>query len=213
MTTNVESAERVLADLQAKRDQSVADGHKLGEERARIAFQAHTGDKGARRRLDEVNLEIARLESDRSGLDSAIAEANSRVQQAQAAEASAADRQRAKQAQTVAAQIGARLKRAHASLSNGFDELAAAERELSELHALGVTHPNHAAFRVNAVLALKTLLRRLPAGWRRDFADRIELGHSERLTLLTFWNAVQTSIDRQTASRIGNEAKAKEPAA
>jgi hypothetical protein len=211
--SEIEKAISIVDDLETRKAQHIADGQKLEAERATIALDAFTGNDKARKRLDFINASINTRTSELAAIEAAIAKAHQRVEGLRQEQAAAADRQRAKQAQVIAEKIGARLKRAHAALNNGFEEIAAAEQELSELHKHGVQHPGHAAFRVNCVLSLKTLLRKLPTVWRRDFADRVELGHSERLTLITFWSAVQTSIDRQLAVRLGNEAKAKEPAA
>jgi hypothetical protein len=211
--SEIEKAKSIVNDLETRKTRHIADGQKLEAERATIALDAFTGNDKARKRLDHINASITTRASELAALEAAIAKAHQRVEGLRQEQAAAEDRQRAKQGQALAEKIGARMKRAHASLSNGFDELAAAERELSELHQTGLTHPSHQSFRVNVVIALKTLLRSLPVTYRRDFADRIEITPNERTTLTAFWSAVQSSIDRQIAPRIGNEAKTKEPVA
>jgi hypothetical protein len=197
---SIEQCQSTIQNLDAKLARVKQRSAEISTERDGVAFAAHAaGDAKARGRLDKLTDEALRQNHEMASLEAALKTARLHLAEAEHAEATAADRQRAKQAKEIADKIGARMKRAHAALSAGFEELAAAERELSALHQTGFTHPNHAAFRVNCVLAVKTLLRKLPIGWRRDFADRIELGHGERLALTTFWEHVAVSIDRQLA--------------
>jgi hypothetical protein len=103
MTDEVGNAEHTLANLQQKREALVARGHRLGEERAKLAFAAHAeADAKARKRLDEINRESALHDSELRSLDAAIVEAGERLKAAQAIEQQA-------QAREVAAEL---LKRA-----------------------------------------------------------------------------------------------------
>jgi hypothetical protein len=49
--TSIQKAEKVLNDLQAKREGCVRAGTELNDERANVALAAHTGDSKARKRL------------------------------------------------------------------------------------------------------------------------------------------------------------------
>ena len=63
--TMTDDAEHTLANLQQKREALAARGHRLGEERAKLAFAAHAeADAKARKRLDEINRESALHDSD-----------------------------------------------------------------------------------------------------------------------------------------------------
>jgi hypothetical protein len=209
---DADHAEHVLNNLRQKRDALVAHGAELSEERTKLAFGAHTGDQAARKKLDAINRESALHDSEMRSLDAAISEAAARVERARQAEAQAADRLKAEEAQAVAARIGARMQRADKFLAQGFDELAAAEREIDQLHQNGVVHPSHNVFRVNSIISLKTLLRKLPITWRRDFADRIEIAPNERQSLSAFWGAVSTSISNQLRQRLGEAGRNTEAA-
>jgi len=81
MATEIEKAEHTLASLQAKRDACVQ-----ADERAALAFAAHTGDTKARKRLDEINAAIGTHASELASLDAALKVALERLQQAKAAE-------------------------------------------------------------------------------------------------------------------------------
>jgi hypothetical protein len=98
MSSDVEQAEKTLVALRSKRDALVAHGDELGEQRQHVAYGAHTGDAGARKKLDTINREAVLHDSELRSLDAAIAEAAERVKQAQAAEVQAANRQKAEAA-------------------------------------------------------------------------------------------------------------------
>ena len=55
MKHSVQKTEQVLADLNAQRDALIARGHELEKRRQAIAFDAHTGNKAQRAKLDEIN--------------------------------------------------------------------------------------------------------------------------------------------------------------
>jgi hypothetical protein len=64
-----------IAELQRKRAALVQHGRELADERASVSFQAHCGhEPEARRRLGEVNAELALLDSELRNIDAAIAE-------------------------------------------------------------------------------------------------------------------------------------------
>jgi hypothetical protein len=52
-----------IAELQRKRSLLVQHGHELADERASVSFQTHCGhDPESRRRLGEINMELALLD-------------------------------------------------------------------------------------------------------------------------------------------------------
>jgi hypothetical protein len=87
----VESAEKVVAELEGKRAACIARGTELQDERAHIALKAHTGDGKARARLDELNVEIATQVSELAGIDAALAAAGAQLDQARRDRAARAD--------------------------------------------------------------------------------------------------------------------------
>jgi hypothetical protein len=107
MPNDIEQAEHVLNNLRQKRVAAGVRGHSLGEESTKLAFAAHASDDAkARKRLDEINREAVLHDSELRSLDAAIAEAAERVKTAQAAEARAADRQRAEEAYKLVKELG-----------------------------------------------------------------------------------------------------------
>lgn len=62
---SVDDAERVLAELEARRVALVERGAELAETRKRVAYAAHViTDPEARRELDRVNAEVATHDSE-----------------------------------------------------------------------------------------------------------------------------------------------------
>jgi hypothetical protein len=92
---SVKNAEATVASLEQKRIKCVAHGTELQDERANVALAAHTGDVKARKRLDEINSEIAVHTSELAGLDAALRAAGEHLEEARQREASRADRESA----------------------------------------------------------------------------------------------------------------------
>jgi hypothetical protein len=211
MTDDVEKAEHVLNNLRAKRDALVAHGIELGEERAKISFAAHTGDKGARQRLDKLNAEAALHESELRSLDAAIAEAGARVQQARTAEAAEKDKAAALGLRTTVKEIGDAMRYADSHLGKAIDALNAVNDALDRIHASGSDFPTNMQFAANAERALKTMLMRLPRVWWRDFGQH--LAPNERRTFASFWAEMEKSLENRIRHRLGETAHDKTEAA
>jgi hypothetical protein len=203
--TEVEKAETVLAELRARRESLVAHGHSLAQRRTEISFAAHTGDRAARKKLDDLHHESARFESELKSMDDAIAEADRRAQQERAAEARNQDKVSAQALREVVADIGARMRKADKYLAAAVDELNAANVTLDEVHALGSAFPTKQQLATNAVLALKTSLRQLPENWHRDFVEAIP--PNLRRSFTQFWARMEEPIRASIAQRLGEKQK------
>lgn len=87
MSAELEKAEALVAGLEAKRAAAIKHGTDLSDERANVALSAHTGDKAARKRLDEINTALTTHASELASIDAALRAAASRVATARAAKA------------------------------------------------------------------------------------------------------------------------------
>jgi hypothetical protein len=211
MPNEVEQAERVLAELQRKRDAAVAaHGHEL-EERGKLAFAAFTGDGQARKRLDKLNAEIALHDSELRSLDSAIAEATARVQQAQAAEAQAADRQKAEEARKLIDGLAPCFSYLDRHLTEAARTLIAIDRGYAELRKLGFpVHADERQTRLNIGVIVKSWAHKLPRHFHDELRDGFEfLAPGARRTATQYWQMVELSL-RQ---RLGGEERADTEAA
>jgi hypothetical protein len=74
----VADADRIVADLTAKHAAAITRRNALADERKTLSYQAHTGDKKARSRIDSISGEDFVLASEISSLVSAIDEAKRR---------------------------------------------------------------------------------------------------------------------------------------
>jgi hypothetical protein len=204
--SEVAKAQNTLSELNHKREQAVADAHKLGEERARIAFQAHTGDKGARKRLDEINRSIGTHESEIVSIDAAIAEATARVQQAKHAEAKAADRQAALELRAAVKELrsaGLLVDQALAALVDASDAMSVV---IDVVHSLGVSHPHHQQVLTFGERVIRTALQKTM--WNRGFEH---LPPNERQSFAPICDGWARSLENNIAQRLGDApAKAKE---
>jgi hypothetical protein len=99
LTTPIEQAQKVVADLRQKLSQLQDRSVLLGGEREAIAFDAHAGDERARARLTKVNKELLELGGEAKGLEAALAEGTRRVIAAETEARAEGERTRAKTGQ------------------------------------------------------------------------------------------------------------------
>lgn len=162
-------------------------------------------------KLDELNDKLIRHGGELAAIDVALEHARRMVadlrQEAQAAEVEQANRAAAERAAKISATIATRLARVDDHFAHAFGELKGVIAAIDDLHAAGFDHPSANSFRVNSILCLKTVIGLLPRAWRLDMAERIEVAPHERKTFTSYWNAVQTSIDRQIAPRLAEPEK------
>jgi hypothetical protein len=82
MSDNITKAEAIVTELKQKRETLVARGVELADQRQKISYDAHTGNKQARAELDTINRQISMQGSEARSLDAALAEAETRVAKA-----------------------------------------------------------------------------------------------------------------------------------
>jgi hypothetical protein len=174
--TEVEQAEKILAELRSKREAAVAHGVALGEERTTLAFGAHAlGDSKARRRLDEINRESAVHDSELRSLDAAISEAAARVDRARQAEEQAQAREIARELLVRADAIVEHARALDDANSVRIAEGTALSEELEMMRALGqrigVHVPNHAQLLAMGSRAERTSMAQTP--WSREVGEAI----------------------------------------
>jgi chromosome segregation ATPase len=149
---SVEKAEAVVAQLEQKRSACVRHGTELQDERANVALSAHTGDAKARKRLDEINSEIAVHSSELASLDAALGAASERLEKARQHEAQKADRQRA----TALRQELVAFREHGRALKVAFDAIALHGNGLWQTHTRSATRRHwrpstHGGLRSNAM--------------------------------------------------------------
>jgi hypothetical protein len=206
--SNVEQAEGVAAELRAKRDALVAHGIELGEERAKISFAAHTGDKGARQRLDKLNAEIALHESELRSLDAAIGEAGARVERALQAAATAADREKAEEARKLVKEIGECFPFLDRHLAEAARALVAIHDGVAKLHAAGFASPSDNQLRLAVAAIIQTWAHRLPRSWHNQLRDGLQfLAPHERKSAVQYWTAVEPALQNTIRQAAGEPQK------
>jgi hypothetical protein len=204
-TNNVETATKIVCQLEERLETLLGRTVILHKERAAISYAALTShDKAAKLKLDAINTEVLQHSNDVSSVESALAEARTRLATAQRNEALAADRTNAEQLKLAAA----RLVELGAIIDDCFADITSASAELRELvnkiHGLGSPSPNHDQVRVLGALAMKTAL--MGTMWAKEFEH---LAPSQRRTsIVNGWNEMLTG---NIATRLG-EAKQEEAA-
>lgn len=84
----IEQAEKIVNELEDKRECLHARTRTLTEQRKQLAYAANTGDKAARTKLNAINSEVAHHNHEIENVEFALTEARARLDKAKEAEAS-----------------------------------------------------------------------------------------------------------------------------
>jgi hypothetical protein len=211
---NVEAAEKTVSDIEAKRAACVARGTELQEERSNIAFKVHAdNDPKARARLDTLNVEIATHASELASLDSALKSAETRLEEARAAEHRAAAAAAAKAARHEWSgarkdleDIDVALAGASSALHRFYERCAAMERH-------GVKLPPQLTLLLTDVLVSRLMDLPKPL-WRHLNHVGVEhLAPGRHRTALSLHDVWAAQVERQAAALGGEQANKPEKAA
>jgi hypothetical protein len=200
--TDVEKCKTTIAELECKRAACVKRGTELADEQANVALGAHTGDKAARRRLDEINAALALHGSELASLDAAL-KAAEHLAAAERAVATAADRQRAAEMRKIVDEMAEVPAFIDKHLALALRGLFAIERGIAELHRLGVAFPSDTQLRLGVVAALGTWMQQLPRTWYDDLRDGRYLAPHEKKTFDSYWKALLPSLQSAIKQRVG----------
>jgi hypothetical protein len=166
---NTEAEKETLSRLEARLVEVTTRATALQTERRRLSFEANTGNTAARKQLDAANAASATADLEIENCKSAIEESRHRVLSAEREaqlERQAVD---AAQAQEIGVRVAERGRRMDAAAAALFGDLAGLFDDLTELHSLGCTHPNHFQLQSLGTRALKTSLMGVPPLMRREF--------------------------------------------
>jgi hypothetical protein len=197
MMKEIEKAERDLASLEEQREAIFSRARLLSKERDQIAFAALTaGDKKAKDRLREINLEDVALSANVASVEAALTVARQNFSDAKAAEVQAADRANAlalREKLKRFVELGLILDDCFADFRTAAIEMKSV---LDDIHNLGQVAPTAMQFKVNCDLAFKTAIQGTPF-WSQDFPT---LGHGQKKTfrsLVENWSAnIAANIER-----------------
>jgi hypothetical protein len=187
--------EGLIAELTRKREACVQRGAELSDERAAVALAAHTGDAKAAKRLTEIHGLLGTQASELASFDAALKAAGEKLAAAQAAEARAADRQRAAELSAHVdelAQIPAYIEK---HLTAALKGLTAFERGVTELHQKGIVFPSDIQLRLGMVAVLGTWLQQLPKLWWNEIAAGLRFrAPNEKKSALSYWAQIEPSL-------------------
>jgi hypothetical protein len=184
--TEVEKAKQTLTVLKEKQEHLIQKAASLAEERARIAFDAHSGnDAKARQRLNAINVETVTHASDMSSM-------TDRLSAARENDARAADREAAKQLASELAifvECGQKIDAALAVIVSSGNLM---EKTLLRKNQFGATSPNNAQLTSLGARALHTALMQTP--WTREFHSPGPGEPHNFRSLVTSWKSRIASI-------------------
>jgi chromosome segregation ATPase len=185
----IEEARKVLQDLEQKLADARARHDETQSEAKEIAFAAHTGDDAAKKRLDRLHGDAAKISSEVLSLEAAIIEARRRVAEALAAESDDVARDKAERALALLEEFGKRGAELDEALGAFLDQYEKLKSDVRQLEALGYSPSTYALIAKNMQSAVATKLQFtelrqafLAPHERRQFVDVIEgWGRSVRM--------------------------------
>jgi DNA polymerase III gamma/tau subunit len=195
--TTTQDAQKTLADLEQKLADARARHDEAQSEAKEIAFAAHTGEADARKRLDRLHAESAKIAAEVLSLEAAIVEARRRVDAALAAESDDIARDKAERAIALLDAFAKRGAELDAALGAFLERYADLTRDVRQLEALGYSPSTSALIAKNMQSAVATKLQFtelrqafLAPHERRNFVDVIEgWGRSVRMRATARLNA------------------------
>jgi hypothetical protein len=202
--TDLTKAEKIVADLERKREACVARGTELADERGALAFAAHANnDAKAKARLEAIHDAISKHASELSSLDAALRSASERLERARQAEATKADRETAKALKAVCAEFLALAELADQQAAAFTATCNALERAGSALSQAGLppSPMQRVAFLSRAIW---TALMDLPQAWRRGDDFRV-LGSNEKRTFTSVAQDWMTGAQRTINAKLGEQ--------
>jgi hypothetical protein len=167
MTQQPDEAQKVLRELETKCADARARHDETTAAAKEIAFSAHTGDDAARKRLDQLHTDIAKIGAEVSSLEAALIEARRRCAVAMAAEGDKAERARAERALSLLDDFTERGAALDTALAGFVAEYTLLVADFHKLDALGFAPTTHALIETNMRRATATAL--MFTGLRQDF--------------------------------------------
>jgi hypothetical protein len=200
MTTPIEKAERDLDNLEEQRENLFSRSKRLSQERDQIAFAALTaGDKKAKARLADINTEDIGLTANVASVEAALTVARQNLANARDAEAQAAGVEKAKQIADLNAQIKEMLDNVDDAFDDAFSGLLEARKLLQDIHAIAAgVGPSDQLFRINSIIAVKSVIQELPSNWISDF-EFSRLAPSQKKKFKQLRQGWCSQIDNQIA--------------
>jgi hypothetical protein len=201
MTDAVAIAERVLAQLETKRQTSNERATALADERNALAYKAHVENEAkAVKRLSQINNELAVFASEASSIESAITEAQHHLEIARHDAATAHDRAQAAELRHFAK----RLIELTDVMDACFEDFNSAAAELKSvvdgIHQRGCPGPTGQSFMVGGKLAFLTALM----GTSFHTKELPHLAPHERRSFASLGQSWASMVEANAASRLGD---------
>jgi hypothetical protein len=199
-------AEQTLATLEAKRAAAEARAVEIAEARKALGFRVHAdGDAKARAKLDKLNAESATLAGEIESLDGAIAEATTRVRQAQAAEAQVQARETARKLLKMADAVVGYAQSLDDANAIRVEASRALADELMQMRSLaqelGMFVPSHEQLFAMGSRADQTATMQTP--WAREIGEH--LPPNQRRDHMSYAQSWHVAITKAVAALVGED--------
>jgi hypothetical protein len=193
----IEAAQKVLADLVAKRDATAQARAADESTMAELAFEAHTGDQRAEAKLETLKERALRKDLELRSIDSAIQIAKEKVALAQAEAARAAERAVAAELKELAKHMRASAKKCDAALAMLTEGAKEIRDAIARTNARGLGNPSATQLQSLGERAVLTALLEMP--WARAFQH---IAPRDRQTFVGFATQWAFAIERAVDAKL-----------
>jgi hypothetical protein len=194
----VEDARAIVGEIDARLTDAMSRATANQVERRRLAYDANTGDEGARKWLDKLSVTARATSFEVEDCQSALDEAKRRLAESERYEERARLVDNAEAARKLADLLTTRGQRIDEALTTARTEMEALKGDIDELHRLGVSYPRAEQFNVLGGLALMTHVTTLPLK-----VDRSALAPRERQSFGELGATWRAQVLRWAATVLG----------
>jgi hypothetical protein len=200
--TDVEKAEKIVADLEMKRGRLLDRGKEIGDQIAANGFKVHAeNDKTARSELDKLTAASVSHQAETKSPEAAIKQAGERLDAVKRSAAPAEDQTQARELRQALKEFVAFGLELDAALAVIVDSGTRLRKTADKLLALGSPNPTHEQLNALGALALHTALSQTP--WSREFRT---LAPRERKSFADLVRAWASTAERaHVAPRLGEQ--------
>jgi hypothetical protein len=201
----VVAAEQAIAALERDRAELVDACAQDGAEMQKNAYAARVlHELSATRALAEIGERGREHDQRLREIDAALVTARSVLQEAQAAEVAAVNRQRAEELRKHVDELSRVPAYIEKHLTDALRGLIAFERGVAELHQLGIPFPTDVQLRLGIVAVLGTWLQQLPKLWWNEIAAGLRFrAPAERKSAISYWAQLEPSLRNAIRQRLG----------
>lgn len=204
----IEKDVQTLASLQDQRDTLLGRIKILGTQNEQLRRSANAGEKTAKAKIDKINIEASTIGHEIVALEAQIAEVELRLFDARLVLADAATIENANQLAALKKDFIENGINAGDALDDFIGSIKDMIRQRDDMEALGLKAPSARQFHVSLMIAIKTIIQKLPQPMVNELQEWRLLGYPARRTFQSITADWDATITRQFANRLPKKQEA-----